>query len=205
MEKKKMSKMNNFGIFKNSSRKIIFSKPENSSNLAIAMQFFRIASKKLFFMIILFSLLSTLVFASVPQTFNIQGRLTDSSGSVLSGNYNMSFGIYSVASGGSKLWEQNMTVAADSRGIYNVILSDVDVELETTINISGCTNVSGGTVYIDFDVPGYGDNYINAADYVSFLWKAILNSNTFSNGATEYNLTFSTDKTNHTNIFITHR
>ena len=130
MEKKKMSKMNNFGIFKNSSRKIIFSKPENSSNLAIAMQFFRIASKKLFFMIILFSLLSTFVFASVPQTFNVQGRLTDDSGSVLFGSYDMSFGIYSVVSGGSKLWEQNMTIATDSRGIYNVILSDVDVELD---------------------------------------------------------------------------
>ena len=130
MEKKKMSKANKFGVFKNKLSKIIFSKPENSANLATAMQLFRIASKKLFFMIILFLLLSAFVFAAVPQTFNIQGRLTDDSDSVLSGNYNMSFGIYNVASGGSKLWEQNMTVTTDSRGIYNVVLSGIDIELD---------------------------------------------------------------------------
>ena len=57
----------------------------------------------------------------IPKTLNIQGKLTDSSGSALTGNYNFSFKIYNVSSGGTKLWEENQTLAVQD-GIYDAIL-----------------------------------------------------------------------------------
>jgi len=52
-------------------------------------------------------LVSTQVLAAVPQTFNIHGRLTNSSNdAVLTGTYNMSFAIYDAYTGGNELWSQ---------------------------------------------------------------------------------------------------
>jgi len=79
-----------------------------------------------FFIILI---LSTNV-SAIPQTFNIHGKLTDDSGNALSGNYDLEFKIYDVYSGGSALWEQNKTIASDSKGIYNIILSDIDLEFD---------------------------------------------------------------------------
>jgi len=57
----------------------------------------------------------------IPKTLNIQGKLTDSSGSALTGNYNFSFKIYNESTGGTKLWEENQTLAVQD-GIYDAIL-----------------------------------------------------------------------------------
>lgn len=71
-----------------------------------------------------------LSFASaIPQTINLNGKLTNSSsGAALTGTYNMVFKIYNVPSGGSSLWASStMSVTTDSLGVYNAILSGVNV------------------------------------------------------------------------------
>ena len=57
----------------------------------------------------------------IPKTLNIQGKLTDSSGTALTGNYNFSFKIYNVSSEGTALWEENQTLAVQD-GIYDAVL-----------------------------------------------------------------------------------
>jgi len=57
--------------------------------------------------------------SAIPQTFNINGKLTDTANSPLSGTYTFNFSIYSAASGGTHLWTSNaMSVTTDSNGIY---------------------------------------------------------------------------------------
>ena len=82
----------------------------------------------LFFMILI--LILSISVNAIPQTFNIHGKLTDDSGNALSGNYDLEFKIYNAYSGGSALWEQNKTIASDSKGIYNIILSSIDLEFD---------------------------------------------------------------------------
>ena len=66
---------------------------------------------------------------AIPQTFNINGKLTDTTNSPLSGTYTFNFSIYSAATGGTHLWTSNaMSVTTDSNGIYSVILSNVNLE-----------------------------------------------------------------------------
>lgn len=73
--------------------------------------------------------LSTLLFVlvsvlsgQVPQTISYQGVLTDANGkTVEDGNYNLTFKLYEVASGGTSIWSEEQ-VAAISTGIFNVSL-----------------------------------------------------------------------------------
>ena len=80
-------------------------------------------------MILCFAVLLLVGIASaVPQTFNVNGKLTNTAGAVLTGTYNMTFRIYDVYTGGSSLWNNiNSSVTTDSSGIYHVILTDVNV------------------------------------------------------------------------------
>lgn len=67
-------------------------------------------------------LISGVTFAAVPQTLNIQGRLTDSTGApVTSGDYSINFTIYSSSSGGTGLWSEVKTVTV-SNSFYDIIL-----------------------------------------------------------------------------------
>ena len=71
--------------------------------------------------LVIFSVVLALVtlVSAIPQTFNVNGKLTDSSGSALSGTYTFNFSIYDAASGGTHLWTSNaMSVTTDSNGIY---------------------------------------------------------------------------------------
>jgi len=82
-------------------------------------------------LLIMFLLVGS-VSAAVPQTLNLQGKLTDNSGSVLTGNYNMTFRIYDVVAGGSSLYTSpNNSVVTDSNGVYNFILNDVNLPFDT--------------------------------------------------------------------------
>ena len=81
--------------------------------------------------LVIFSVVLALVtlVSAIPQTFNINGKLTDTTNSPLSGTYTFNFSIYSAATGGTHLWTSNaMSVTTDQNGIYNVILSDVNLE-----------------------------------------------------------------------------
>ncbi len=63
--------------------------------------------------------------AAVPQTMSYQGLLRDSGGTIVAdGNYNLSFRIYNVASGGSALWTETQTLAVQD-GVFNALLGSV--------------------------------------------------------------------------------
>jgi hypothetical protein len=64
-------------------------------------------------------------FSQIPKTLNYQGYLADASGSALpDGNYNLTFRIYDVASGGSALWTEAQLLSLSS-GVFNSILGKI--------------------------------------------------------------------------------
>ena len=60
-------------------------------------------------------------YAQIPQLISYQGRLTDASGTPITGNRNMTFRIYDAKTGGSKVWEDTYSVTIDE-GIFDVLL-----------------------------------------------------------------------------------
>src|SRR3989338_6380334 len=80
-------------------------------------------SKKRGLVLIVFGFVLALAFlvSAIPQTFNINGKLTDSNGVALAGDYNFNFSIYNNATGGTYLWNSGvLSVTTDSNGIYHV-------------------------------------------------------------------------------------
>ena len=66
--------------------------------------------------------------SAVPQTFNVNGKLTFTNGTVMTGTYSMTFRLYEAYTGGSAVWDNiGTSVTTDSSGIYHVILTDVNV------------------------------------------------------------------------------
>jgi len=87
-------------------------------------------SKKRGLVLIVFGFVLALAFlvSAIPQTFNINGKLTDSNGVALAGDYNFNFSIYNNATGGTYLWNSGvLSVTTDSNGIYHVILNNVNL------------------------------------------------------------------------------
>ena len=68
----------------------------------------------------------TQIVVAFPSHMNLQGRLTDASGSSLFGTYNVSFDIYDAASGGNKVYESSMNITTDSRGVYDIALKNIN-------------------------------------------------------------------------------
>lgn len=77
--------------------------------------------RKVFFSILILVAVIGISQAAVPGQINYQGILKDSSGRTLSGNYQMTFAIYSSTTGGSALWSETQTAVVDS-GLYNIQL-----------------------------------------------------------------------------------
>jgi hypothetical protein len=67
---------------------------------------------------------------STPNSINIQGKLTNPSGAIQTGTFNITFRIYDDFTGGNKLYETNVTATTDSRGVYDIILKNVDLDFE---------------------------------------------------------------------------
>ena len=82
-------------------------------------------NKIIIIVIILFSLIQMAI--AVPNSINIQGKLTDSFDKVKTGNFDFSFRIYDNFTSGNKLYEKNITITSDARGLYEVILNNVNV------------------------------------------------------------------------------
>jgi len=81
--------------------------------------------KKLIYLLLLLVMVAGVL--AIPQTFNIHGKLTDSSNQPLTGTYNMTFRIYDNYTSGNLIWNQtNMSVSTDSDGVYNVILEGIN-------------------------------------------------------------------------------
>jgi len=71
---------------------------------------------------VLLSLLVGTLLATIPHIMNYQGRITDSSGNPVSdGNYQITFRIYDLATGGTPLWEETDTVSVQ-KGLFNIVL-----------------------------------------------------------------------------------
>ena len=66
----------------------------------------------------------------VPQLISFQGKLHDNAGVPLTGQYKITFRIYSVESGGTHIWTETSSVSCDN-GLYNVILG-----LTTSMDLS---------------------------------------------------------------------
>jgi hypothetical protein len=63
--------------------------------------------------------------ATWPNLMNYQGQLTDISGNAMAdGPYTVKFAIYTVATGGSNIWNETQTITA-SKGLFNAILGSV--------------------------------------------------------------------------------
>lgn len=75
--------------------------------------------------------------AQVPQLMNYQARLTDSSGVPLNSppNYEITFSVYDVATGGTALWTETQTVVI-TNGLLSTLLGSV-TSLPTNLFVGG--------------------------------------------------------------------
>ncbi|MFN3693696.1 MAG: hypothetical protein ACK4UV_01710, partial [Ignavibacterium sp.] len=80
---------------------------------------------------VFFSLLISVLFVceiysqSIPQTINFQGVLKDASGNIVpNGDYNLTFKIYNVESGGTALWTETKLINV-TNGIFSTQLGSV--------------------------------------------------------------------------------
>ena len=82
--------------------------------------------------LLLVALIPVIGYAAVPQQITYQGVLKDTTGNpVPDGDYEMSFALYPVPTGGIARWSEAQTVAV-TNGIYNVILGQPGNELDPT-------------------------------------------------------------------------
>jgi hypothetical protein len=64
--------------------------------------------------------------AQVPQTISYQGLLTTSSGApIADGNYNLTFSLYTVPTGGTPIWTETHSSVPVSKGTFSVILGSI--------------------------------------------------------------------------------
>lgn len=83
-------------------------------------------------MILIVLLLGLIHFVSAtPNAINLQGRLTSSSGSIQTGTFNFTFRIYDNFTSGTMLYETNLSLTTDSRGIYDAILTNINLPFNT--------------------------------------------------------------------------
>ncbi len=149
---------------------------------------------KIIFLIALF--LIPLVFA-IPENLNINGKLTDNFGNILSGTYLMNFSIYNVSSGGTALWNSTQSVTTDSNGIFSAVLSNVnlnfsenyylgiamgsDNEMSPRINLTSsgyafrAKNISVGGIEFDTDVDAGSKNITTTGNVTASWFRGIFN------------------------------
>ncbi|MEM4347728.1 MAG: hypothetical protein QW802_03990 [Candidatus Altiarchaeota archaeon] len=79
------------------------------------------------FLVFLFCFVITA--SAIPKLINLEGKLTNSEGIPLYGNFNMTFRIYNAASGGTLLWEEKHedlnNVTTSNTGIFSVLLGSI--------------------------------------------------------------------------------
>jgi hypothetical protein len=81
--------------------------------------------KRLSFILLIVFIFIQATSAQIPHTISYQGILTDAGGTpVADGNYNLTFKLYNVSTGGSALWTESQEVTV-ANGIFNVILGRV--------------------------------------------------------------------------------
>src|SRR3990172_8144431 len=71
---------------------------------------------------ILCLMLPVLVSATVPQTINFQGYLTDPLGAPVNSTLSITFRIFDAATNGNLLWSETQPSVAVTTGVFNVVL-----------------------------------------------------------------------------------
>ncbi|MDZ7860771.1 MAG: hypothetical protein U5O15_08960 [Candidatus Krumholzibacteriota bacterium] len=109
--------------------------------------------KKLaFFIIISAIVIATAATAQIPKTINYQGVLTDNGGTVVAdGDYDLTFNLYTVATGGSSIWNCTETVTV-TKGIFSAVLGEscvlapsFDTQYYLGISVEGGTELTPRT------------------------------------------------------------
>jgi hypothetical protein len=72
--------------------------------------------------IVLCLVLAVICYSAVPRLLNYQGKLTDSSGNPLTGQYKITFTIWDSPTGGTALWSETHYYVPVSQGLFNVLL-----------------------------------------------------------------------------------
>jgi hypothetical protein len=68
----------------------------------------------------------TNIYAQIPNTLSYQGLITDANGKPQpDGNYDLTFKLYDVSTGGSALWVETHTAVPVNGGLFSVILGEV--------------------------------------------------------------------------------
>lgn len=75
----------------------------------------------------LFILIIATSISAIPQTINIHGKLSNSSGPI-SGTHEITFNIYNLQTGGISLYQKSTNIVFPTSGVYNTILTDVDLD-----------------------------------------------------------------------------
>ncbi len=93
----------------------------------------------------------------VPYKVNFQGRLTDNSGNVLAdGLYNVKFRLWTLASGGSNVWQEDRVITGtDNRiqitnGLFNIQFGDLTA-LSPALFVTG-----SGSLFLEVELPTPG-------------------------------------------------
>src|SRR3989338_896313 len=84
---------------------------------------------KIIIILVIALALTGLVFA-LPNSLNLQGKLTSSSGALQTGTFNFTFRIYDDFTSGNLLYETNVTSTTDSRGVYDIILENINLPFD---------------------------------------------------------------------------
>ena len=92
---------------------------------------------------------------AVPSSFNYQGVLRGGSGELLAaGTYNVSFRLYTTATGGSAVWGRTYAVLLDTNGLFNVELTDSSGSIVVTGAVLTTTVSAHATLYVGLTVAG---------------------------------------------------
>ena len=93
---------------------------------------------------LLFLVLFSFSVIAIPNSINIQGKLTNTNNQIQTGTFNFTFKIYDSYTGGTALYEKaNLTETTDSRGIYDIILTDVNVNFDKQLFLGIEVNSDG--------------------------------------------------------------
>ena len=88
-------------------------------------------------------LVSVSVFA-IPNSLNIQGKLTNANNQIQTGTFNFTFRLYDAYTSGNMLYEKvNLTSSTDSRGVYDIILTEINISFDRQLYLGVEVNADG--------------------------------------------------------------
>lgn len=93
---------------------------------------------------------------SIPYKMNFQGRLTNTSGVTLSGNYDMQLKLYTAATGGSFVWGETRTAANGNAvtvtsGLFSVLIGEGTAVTGTAASLQAAL-AANQTLYLEMTV-----------------------------------------------------